>query len=74
VCRLPQPCKTTGYTAPDQRTVMPGAHLISSLLKRWTAGTPHYCVSNRHLPNYLDELTFRFNRRKAQTNERWSAP
>jgi hypothetical protein len=53
---------------------MPGAHLISSLLKRWTAGTPHYRVSNRHLPYYLDELTFRFNRRKAQTNERWSAP
>jgi transposase-like protein len=56
---------TTGYTAPDQTTVMPGAHLVSSLLKRWTAGTLHYRISERHLPYYLDEFTFRFNRRRS---------
>lgn len=45
---------------------MPGAHLVSSLLKRWTAGTLHYRVSARLLPYYLDEFTFRFNRRRSK--------
>lgn len=57
---------TTGYNAPDKTAVMPGVHLVSSLLKRWTAGTLHYRVSARHLPYYLDEFTFRFNRRKSK--------
>jgi hypothetical protein len=44
---------------------MPGPHLVSSLLKRWTADTLHHRVSHRHLPYYLDEFTFRFNRRNS---------
>jgi hypothetical protein len=44
---------------------MPGAHLVSSLLKRWTAGTLHQRISSQHLPYYLDEFTFRFNRRRS---------
>lgn len=56
----------TGYNAVDKDAVMPGVHLVSSLLKRWTAGTLHYRVSARHLPYYLDEFTFRFNRRKSK--------
>lgn len=47
-------------------TVMAGPHLVSSLLKRWTAGTLHYRVSDVHLPYYLDEFTFRFNRRNSR--------
>jgi ISXO2-like transposase domain len=43
---------------------MAGPHLVSSLLKRWTAGTLHYRLSYQHMPYYLDEFTFRFNRRK----------
>jgi transposase-like protein len=54
---------TAGYTAENLDAVMPGPHLVSSLLKRWTAGTLHYRISQRHLPYYLDEFTFRFNRR-----------
>jgi transposase-like protein len=54
------------YKAQDLDAVMPGPHLISSLLKRWTAGTLHYRVSPQHLPYYLDEFTFRFNRRTSQ--------
>ena len=54
---------TSGSTATDLDAVMPGPHLISSLLKRWTAGTLHYRISRQHLPYYLDEFTFRFNRR-----------
>ena len=56
----------TGYNADDRDTVMPGPHLVSSLLKRWTAGTLHYRVSDQHLPYYLDEFTFRFNRRTSK--------
>jgi len=57
---------TAGNTAADRDTVMPGCHLVSSLLKRWTAGTLHYRISARHLPYYLDEFTFRFNRRSSR--------
>jgi transposase-like protein len=57
---------TPGNTAEDLDAVMPGPHLVSSLLKRWTAGTLHYRISRQHLPYYLDEFTFRFNRRTSK--------
>jgi len=57
---------TPGYLATDLDAVMPGPHLVSSLLKRWTAGTLHHRVSHAHLPYYLDEFTFRFNRRTSR--------
>ena len=57
---------TPGNTADDLDSVTPGPHLISSLLKRWTAGTLHYRISPQHLPYYLDEFTFRFNRRTSR--------
>jgi hypothetical protein len=57
---------TPGNTAEDLDAVMPGPHLVSSLLKRWTAGTLHYRISRQHLPYYLDEFTFRFNRRTSR--------
>jgi len=43
--------------------LMPGVHRVASLLKRWLLGTHQGAVSNRHLDYYLDEYTFRFNRR-----------
>lgn len=42
---------------------MPGVHRVASLLKRWLLGTYQGGISNDHLPYYLDEYTFRFNRR-----------
>jgi transposase-like protein len=39
------------------------AHLTISLLKRWLLGTYQGAVSSAHLSYYLDEFTFRFNRR-----------
>ena len=57
---------TPGYKAADLDAVMPGPHLVSSLLKRWIAGTLHYRLSYRHMPYYLDEFTFRFNRRNSK--------
>src|SRR6266508_5851629 len=57
---------TRGYKATDLDAVMPGPHLVSSLLKRWIAGTLHYRLSHRHMPYYLDEFTYRFNRRNTR--------
>jgi hypothetical protein len=37
--------------------------MIGSLLKRWLTGTLRYAVTQEHLAYYLDEYTFRFNRR-----------
>ena len=45
---------------------LPGVHRISSLLKRWLLGTHQGAVSNKHLDYYLDEYTFRFNRRTSK--------
>ncbi len=41
------------------------AHLIAALLKRWLLGTYQGAVTQNHLDYYLDEYTFRFNRRKS---------
>ena len=47
--------------------VMPRVHIAASLLKRWLLGTHHGGISNEHLEYYLDEFTFRFNRRKSRS-------
>ncbi len=46
--------------------LMPGVHRIAALLKRWILGTHQGAVSDKHLAYYLDEYTFRFNRRTAR--------
>ena len=46
--------------------VMPGVHRVAALLKRWLLGTHQGAVSSRHLDYYLDEYTFRFNRRTSR--------
>lgn len=43
--------------------LLPRVHLVISLLKRWLMGTHQGAVSHKHLDYYLDEFTFRFNRR-----------
>lgn len=40
-------------------------HLTISLLKRWLLGTYQGAVQAQQLDYYLDEFTFRFNRRKS---------
>ncbi len=47
--------------------VMPGVHRIASLLKRWLLGTHQGAASGKHLDYYLDEYTFRFNRRTSRS-------
>lgn len=47
--------------------LMPRVHRIAALLKRWLFGTHQGAVSPKHLDYYLDEYTFRFNRRKSRS-------
>lgn len=47
--------------------VIDKAHLVASLLKRWLIGTLHGGISHKNLPYYLDEFTFRFNRRTSRS-------
>ena len=42
-------------------------HRVICLLKRWLLGTHEGAVSQKHLDYYLDEFTFRFNRRRSKS-------
>ena len=46
--------------------LMPRVHRVASLLKRWLMGTHQGAVTHEHLDYYLDEFTFRFNRRASR--------
>ena len=45
--------------------LLPRVHRVVSLLKRWLLGTHQGAVGQEHLDDYLNEFTFRFNRRKS---------
>lgn len=51
----------------DAALRLPAIHLVFGLAKRWLLGTHHGAVSRKHLPAYLDEFVFRFNRRTAKS-------
>lgn len=42
-------------------------HRVASLAKRWLLGTHQGSVDDAHLPSYLNEFTFRFNRRSSRS-------
>lgn len=42
---------------------MQRVHLVIGLLKRWIFGTHQGAIGNEYLDDYLNEFTFRFNRR-----------
>jgi transposase-like protein len=46
--------------------LLPRVHRVVSLLKRWLMGTHQGAVSHEYLDYYLDEFTFRFNRRNCR--------
>jgi transposase-like protein len=57
-----------GYThlvLPSKNLALP--HLVASLLKRWLLGTYQGAIKPTHLAYYLDEFTFRFNRRTSRS-------
>ena len=50
----------SGRTASE---LLPRVHRVVSLVKRWVLGTHQGAIGEDHLDYYLDEFTFRFNRR-----------
>ena len=70
------PLRTTGYLheiislrgrKKPASELLPRVHRVVSLLKRWLMGTHQGSASHKHLDYYLDEFTFRFNRRRSQS-------
>jgi transposase-like protein len=55
-----------GQSSSPAHVEMPAVHRVVPLVKRWLLGTLQGGVSREHLPYYLDEYTFRFNRRTSQ--------
>jgi len=47
--------------------LLPTCHRVVSLLKRWLLGTHQGAVRSENLQYYLDEFTFRFNRRTSSS-------
>jgi transposase-like protein len=58
--------KVTPVKGRKASKVLPRVHKAASLLKRWLMGTHQGAVSREHLDYYLDEFTFRFNRRTSR--------
>jgi transposase-like protein len=49
----------------DEENLLPNAHRVASLLKRWLLGTHQNYITGNKTQNYLDEFVFRYNRRKS---------
>jgi len=68
-------CDLTGYVHQRQirkrmdenEALLPRVHRVISLLKRWLLGTHQGAVEHEHLDDYLNEFTFRFNRRTSKS-------
>jgi transposase-like protein len=50
-----------------EEDLLPRVHQVISLLKRWLLGTHQGAIGHTHLDYYLDEFTFRFNRRNSKS-------
>ena len=51
----------------DPGKLLPAVHRVASLVKRWLLGTHQGSVDKAHLPSYLNEFVFRFNRRRSRS-------
>lgn len=59
----PRPVAGSGKQANE---LLPAVHRVAALFKRWLLGTHQGRVDPEHLQSYLDEFTFRFNRRHSR--------
>ncbi len=59
--------RLAGAAGADASKLLPGVHKVSSLAKRWLLGTHQGSVDEAHLPGYLNEFVFRFNRRRSRS-------
>jgi transposase-like protein len=55
------------HTNKKAHELLPRVHRVASLLKRWSLGTHQGGIGRKHLDYYLDEFTFRFNRRNSRS-------
>lgn len=51
----------------DDEAALPHVHIVISLLKRWILGTLQGSWSKDYIAYYLDEFSFRFNRRNSNS-------
>lgn len=58
--------KNISDTGDPAHVVMPRVHRVASLLDRWWLGIHQGAIRPSHLDYYLDEFTFRFNRRTSK--------
>jgi len=58
---------TVSGSGQQAHEVLPAAHTVFSLVKRWVMGTLQGSVSPEHLQAYFDEWVFRFNRRRSRS-------
>ena len=56
-----------GRAGDDAGKLLPAVHRVASLAKRWLLGTHQGAIDAAHLPSYLDEFVFRFNRRRSRS-------
>jgi transposase-like protein len=55
------------HTADVGENLLPLVNRVAALLKRWLQGTHQGAIRASHLDYYLDEFTFRFNRRTSRS-------
>jgi transposase-like protein len=55
------------HTPEVGRNLLPKAHRVAALLKRWILGTHQGSIGKEYLQSYLDEFVFRFNRRSSRS-------
>jgi transposase-like protein len=53
--------------ASNNEEMLPNVHRIAALLKRWLLGTHQNYTSQDRIQKYLDEFSFRYNRRKSNS-------
>ena len=51
----------------DPGELLPAVHRVASLIKRWLLRTHQGAVDAAHLPSYMNEFVFRFNRRRSRS-------
>jgi len=51
----------------DPGELLPAGHKVASLAKRWLLSTHQGSFDQAHLPSYLNEFVFRFNRRRSRS-------
>ncbi len=55
--------KVVSGSGKQAHDLLPHVHMVDSLVKRWINGTHQGKISPKHLEYYLDEFSFRFNRK-----------